>query len=472
MNLTRKDLTNRYLLVLDLCCILISFLSTTWIQFGGITSKWRLNIYGLSCVIVLILYMMVYYIYDSYSRLFTRGMIEEFIVVFKINNILAVTLTSIMFLLRAGNTFSRMFFICFITLNLIIMYIGRLYYKIISLAFYKKSSLRHKIMVVTTSDQAQEVIRNLKHNMDWSYDITYLTLIDKYKVGRQIDGVEVIADYYNMSQIAKTVVLDGVFIHIPDNQELHMDLEETIQEFEDMGVTVNLSINTFGLKINEKIVKQISGYHVLTFSSKMFTVSQLHTKRLLDIIGGVVGCLITIICSVFIVPAIIIESPGPIFFSETRVGKNGRRFRIYKFRSKFMDAKERNEQLMPQNEMSGFMYKMTNDSRVTKVGKFLRKTSLDKLPQFYNILKGDLSLVGTRPPTEDEFIQYEGRHKRRYALKSGLTGLWQISEYDDINDFDEVAKMDLEYIDNWSMGLDIKIILKTIKIILFRKGSR
>ena len=115
MNLTRKDLTNRYLLVLDLCCILISFLSTTWIQFGGITSKWRLNIYGLSCVIVLILYMMVYYIYDSYSRLFTRGMIEEFIVVFKINNILAVTLTSIMFLLRAGNTFSRMFFICFIT---------------------------------------------------------------------------------------------------------------------------------------------------------------------------------------------------------------------------------------------------------------------------------------------------------------------------------------------------------------------
>lgn len=472
MNLMRKDLPNRYLLFLDLCCILISFLSTTWIQFGGITTNWRLNIYGFSCIIVLLFYMVIYYIYDSYSKLFKRGMLEEFIVVFKVNIILAVTLTSVMYLLRAGNTFSRLFFICFLSLNLIIMYIGRLYYKIILLAFYKKSSMSHKIMVVTTNDQVQEVIRNLQYNLDWSYDITYLTIIDKYKIGERINGIKVIADYNNMFEIAKTVVLDGVFIHIPDNHELHMDLDETIQEFEDMGVTVNLSINTFGLKINEKVVEQISGYHVLTFSSKLFTVTEIHTKRILDIIGALVGCLLTIICSVFIIPAIIIESPGPIFFSQTRVGKNGRRFQIYKFRSMFMDAEERKEQLMSQNEMSGFMFKITNDPRITKVGKFLRKTSLDELPQFFNIIKGDMSLVGTRPPTENEFLQYEGRHKRRLALKSGLTGLWQISGRSDINDFEEVVKLDLEYIDNWSMGLDIKIILKTIKVVFFGKGSR
>lgn len=472
MNLKKKDLPNKYLLLLDLCCILISFLSTTWIQFGSITSNWIENIYGFSCIIVLLFYMAIYYVYDSYSKLYKRGMIEEFIVVFKVNIILAVTLTSVMYLLRAGNTFSRLFFISFLFFNLIIMYIGRLYFKIFSMAFYKKSAMSYKIMVVTTSDQVRDVIKKLRYHMDWSYDITYLTIIDKYMINEQIDGIEVIADYRTMFQIAKTVVLDGVFIHIPDNREINMNLDETIQGFEDMGVTVNLSINTFGLKINEKVVEQISGYHVLTFSSKLFTVTELHMKRVLDIIGALVGCILTILCSIFIVPAIIIESPGPILFSQTRVGKNGRRFKIYKFRSMFMDAEERKEQLMAQNEMNGFMFKITNDPRITKVGKVLRRTSLDELPQFYNILKGDMSLVGTRPPTEDEFLQYEGRHKRRLALKSGLTGLWQISGRSDISDFEEVVKLDLEYIDNWSMGMDIKIIIKTIKVVFFGKGSR
>lgn len=473
MNLTRKDLRNQYLLLLlDLCCILISFMSTTWIKFGSIASNWRENIYGVSCIIILLLYMVIYYIYDSYSELYKRGMIEEFIVVFKINIILAVTLTSVMYLIRVGNTFSRLFFLGFLSFNLIIMYIGRLYFKIISMAFYKKSAMSRKIMVVTTSDKVREVVKRLKHNMDWSYDITYLTIIDKCMINEQIDGIKIITDYRTMFQIAKTVALDGVFIHIPENRELNFNLVETIQGFEDMGITVNLSINTFGLKINEKVVEQISGYHVLTFSSKLFTVTELHMKRVLDIIGALLGCVLTIICSIIIVPAIIIESPGPIFFSQTRVGKNGRRFKIYKFRSMYMDAEQRKEQLLSQNEINGFMIKMTSDPRITKLGKFLRRTSLDELPGFYNILKGDMSLVGTRPPTEEEFLQYEGRHKRRLALKSGLTGLWQISERSDINDFEDVVKLDLEYIDNWSLGLDIKIILKTIKVVFFGKGSK
>jgi exopolysaccharide biosynthesis polyprenyl glycosylphosphotransferase len=472
MSLMRKDLPNQYLLFLDLCCILISFLSTTWIKYGNITSNWRENIYGFSCIIVLLFYMAIYYVYDSYSGLYKRGMIEEFIVVFKVNCILAVTLTSVMYLLKAGNTFSRLFFISFLSFNLIIMYIGRLYFKIISMALYKKRAMSHKIMVVTTSDQVREVIKRLKYNMDWSYDIAYLTIIDSCMINQQFDGIKVMADYRTMFQIAKTMVLDSVFIHIPDNRELYMNLDETIQEFEDMGVIVHLSINTFGLKINEKVVEQISCYHVLTFRTKLFTVTELHMKRVLDIIGALVGSLLTIICSIFIIPAIIIESPGPILFSQIRVGKNGRRFKIYKFRSMFMDAEESKEQLRAQNEMNGLVFKMTNDRGITKVGKFLRRTSLDELPQFYNILKGDMSLVGTRPPTEDEFLQYEGRHKRRLALKSGLMGLWQISGRSDINDFEEVVKLDLEYIDNWSIGLDIKIILKTIKVVFFGKGSR
>jgi lipopolysaccharide/colanic/teichoic acid biosynthesis glycosyltransferase len=161
-----------------------------------------------------------------------------------------------------------------------------------------------------------------------------------------------------------------------------------------------------------------------------------------------------------------------VFFSQIRVGKNGRKFKIYKFRSMCKDAEQRKKALEDQNEVNGLMFKMTNDPRVTKVGKFIRKTSLDEFPQFFNVLIGDMSLVGTRPPTEDEFIQYEGRHKKRLSLKPGLTGLWQVSGRSNVNEFEEVIKMDIEYIDQWSMLLDVKLILKTIMVMFTGRGSR
>lgn len=275
-----------------------------------------------------------------------------------------------------------------------------------------------------------------------------------------------------MFEIARQEVIDGVFIHVPNELVDSLKLEEIVLEFQNMGITVDLSINTFGLKIHEKVVREVSGYHVLTFSTKMYKESQLLLKRVTDIIGGLVGCLITLLLTVFIAPAIVIESPGPIFFTQVRIGKNGRRFRIYKFRSMYMDAEKRKQELMAQNEMNGFMFKMKNDPRVTKVGRFLRKTSLDEFPQFFNVLKGDMSLVGTRPPTENEFVQYENRHKRRLALKSGVTGLWQVSGRSDITDFEDVVKLDLDYIDNWSLGMDIRILLKTIWVVLFGRGAK
>ena len=176
--------------------------------------------------------------------------------------------------------------------------------------------------------------------------------------------------------------------------------------------------------------------------------------------------------TVFLAPAILIESRGPLIFKQKRVGKNGRFFYVYKFRSMYKDAEERKKALMEKNEMKGLMFKMTDDPRITKVGKFIRKTSLDELPQFFNILKGDMSLVGTRPPTVGEFKMYESYHKRRLSMKPGLTGMWQVSGRSDIEDFEEVVRLDLEYIDNWSIGLDIKIILKTIGVIFKHKGAR
>ena len=178
------------------------------------------------------------------------------------------------------------------------------------------------------------------------------------------------------------------------------------------------------------------------------------------------------VLTIVLTPIIKLDSPGPVFFAQKRVGRNGRIFKMYKFRSMYIDAEERKKELMAQNEMNGLMFKMEDDPRITKVGKFLRKTSLDEFPQFINILKGDMSLVGTRPPTLDEFEQYKTYHKKRLSFRPGLTGMWQVSGRSDITDFEEIVRLDVEYINNWSVSLDIKILIKTVLAVFTESGAR
>lgn len=204
----------------------------------------------------------------------------------------------------------------------------------------------------------------------------------------------------------------------------------------------------------------------------------------MDIVGGLVGCLFTLIIMIFVGPAIYIASPGPIFFSQERVGRNGRKFKMYKFRSMYMDAEERKNELMAQNKIGdGMMFKMDFDPRIignkvlpngkkkTGIGQFIRKTSLDEFPQFFNILVGDMSLVGTRPPTLDEWEKYEPHHRARMSFRPGLTGLWQVSGRSNITDFEEVVKLDTKYISEWSVKNDLRIIFKTVVSIMQSDGA-
>ena len=199
-------------------------------------------------------------------------------------------------------------------------------------------------------------------------------------------------------------------------------------------------------------------------------------KRTMDIAGGVVGCLITGLLYVVVAPCIYIKSPGPIFFSQVRVGKNGKKFKLYKFRSMYMDAEKRKKELMEQNRVKGgMMFKIDNDPRIIGgekgIGGIIRKYSIDEFPQFWNVLKGDMSLVGTRPPTVDEWEKYDLRHRVRLATKPGITGMWQVSGRSDITDFEEVVRLDREYIVGWSLGLDVKILVKTVGVVVLRRGA-
>ena len=275
--------------------------------------------------------------------------------------------------------------------------------------------------------------------------------------------------------------------------EIYIDLEPgdtsaepLIRQFLEMGTVTHMRLFDALTESGRKIImEKLGDMPVITATMNYASPRQLFMKRCLDITGGLIGCILTGILCIFLAPAIYIQSQGPIFFSQIRVGKNGKQFRLYKFRSMYMDAEERKAELMKQNKMSdGKMFKMDNDPRIIGsrilpdgtykkgIGNFIRDWSIDEFPQFFNVLKGDISLVGTRPPLVSEVEQYELRHCTRLAMKPGITGLWQVSGRSDIEDFEDVVKLDVQYIDNWSLWGDIKILFKTVWVVFAGRGAK
>ena len=330
------------------------------------------------------------------------------------------------------------------------------------------------LLVVTTSDRLPDILNKFSRSKETVWNIAGVLLLGEHKElpenMREIPLIPDTEDSY--LEYATQHVVDEVFIQIDTIQEEEKFLKNMILEFEKMGIVVNLNLDLFDLGVDgEKRIYKLEQYHVVAFTSRFFDYRMVFLKRLIDIVGAVVGLAITFVVGLVLAPFLLLESPGPLVFRQKRVGVNGRIFDFYKFRSMYADAEERKKDLMEKNEVQGLMFKIENDPRITKVGAFIRKTSIDELPQFWNVLKGDMSLVGTRPPTLDEYQQYSYYQKRRISFRPGITGLWQISGRSDIKDFDDVVKLDLEYIDNWSLLLDIKIILKTILVVFRGSGA-
>ena len=458
-------------LLVDLISMVGSFVLAGYIRGGILDSAFTGGIYTNAIIVLTFSIILVSYVGKSSKDIFKRGYFSELVSILKDQSMIALIIFVYMFLNKASQDYSRIFIGLFFLFNCLITYVIRSYMKLIMLLGYKKSSSSRKVMLITVSKDAQNIIQKIRREYEWQIYVNMIALLDRDRVGEEIDGIEVVADYENLLEAAKSNVVDEVFICIP--RSFKIDLVELVLELEKMGITVHLYLDMLRtMNLKHKTINEFAGHQVITFSTILFDSKHATVKRILDILGGIVGCILTIILAIFLAPAIYLESPGPIFFSQVRVGKNGRRFKIYKFRSMYVDAEKRKKELMEKNEMSGLMFKIADDPRVTLVGKFIRKTSLDEFPQFFNVLMGDMSLVGTRPPTEDEFVQYEGRHKRRLMLKPGLTGLWQVSGRSDIANFEDVVRLDLEYIDNWSMRLDVTLLFKTVWVVLFGRGAR
>ncbi|MDY3846262.1 MAG: sugar transferase [Eubacteriales bacterium] len=399
----------------------------------------------------------------SYSRTFLNSIILNLVGLF--------ILLAVMFVCDSNLLNERTFVLFIMVYNILLSFIFHSLLKMLLTRKIKSKTLATLTAVITTRENAEEVISAFKY--DWTRKIVGISLYDEDEPARgEISGVRILTGKNGFIDRVRKDSIDEVFIDIPTDDKEY--IENLIDELKLMGVTVNITIPFINkLDGNKKAYKycEVNGYPSLTYVMKVHNALGLIVKRVFDIMISIVGIVVSIPIVAIVAIPLLIESPGPLLFKQKRVGKNGRVFYMYKLRSMCKDAERQKRELMEQNEMDGYMFKMKDDPRITKVGKFIRATSIDELPQFINILKGDMSLIGTRPPTYNEYRQYMSHHKRRLSMKPGLTGLWQVSGRSNITDFEEVVKLDLKYIDNWSIFLDIKIIFKTIKVVLSRKGS-
>lgn len=332
--------------------------------------------------------------------------------------------------------------------------------------------------VITTSDKAEYLIQDIQR--DWTKKVVGVALLDEIIADGSYAGVPVKAVYQDCLEWIRHESLDEVYLQVP--MDSGQSLLPVLRELESMGTTLYVFLsqldmvekdpqyNDLPARLGDQI-EYCAGSPVISLKTTRMDPVGTAAKRILDLAGGIVGSLIAIPIIALVAIPQQLESPGPILFKQKRVGLNGRIFEMYKIRSMYMDAEERKKELMAKNEMNGLMFKIADDPRITKVGKFIRKTSLDEFPQFFNVLKGEMSLVGTRPPTLDEYEQYQSHHKRRLSMKPGITGLWQVSGRSDMQDFEEIVKLDCSYIDQWTFWTDIKILFRTVMVVLTHKGA-
>lgn len=462
--------------ILDLVSLQTSFVLAYMIRHG-FSSPYRLPLYREMAVIFVLINLIVMFFNESYSDILKREYLQEFKAVFQHVSVVIVISSVCLFLLQKADKYSRITFIVMWILNIFICYLLRMLWKYY-LRNIRKSASRYKssLLVIASYDRAEIVLENLIKNDYNSFKITGVCVIDRDMKGGRLKGIPVVADKCDVLDYICRSWVDEVILNI--SRELPIS-EKLLKSCMEMGVTVHLTLTRIaGIYEKKQIVENLGGYTVLSTSINMVSAKQLIAKRIMDIFGGVIGVLITALLFVFVAPCIYIKSPGPIFFSQTRVGKNGKKFKLYKFRSMYMDAEERKKELQEQNKIKdGFMFKIDNDPRIIGgekgkgIGNFIRNTSIDEFPQFWNVLKGDMSLVGTRPPTVDEWERYELHHRKRLAIKPGITGMWQVNGRSNITDFEKVVELDTRYIVNWSLGLDFRILFKTVVVVLLRKGS-
>ena len=467
-------------IILDMLCLQVSFMLAYAVRMGPF-SPYADEEYRSIGVVLLLADLVVLLLSGTFSGVLNRGHYREFVVT--VRHVLLVEMVVILYLFTIQRSVSYSRFVIYLMAALYVCsgyFVWLLWKKV--LQRHRSGADRRSLLVVTEEALAGEILEGITGHNAGEFLVTGIAILDRDMKGGEICGIPVSAGAEDVVESVCRNWVDEVLIVLSREEPYP---EALVEKLAGMGVVTHVSVfraaEGSGMR---QFVGHLGDHTVLTTSISYATPLQQFVKRGMDIAGGIVGCVITGLLFVFLAPAILIASPGPVFFRQERIGRNGKRFRIYKFRSMYMDAEERKKELLEQNRHGdGLMFKMEGDPRIIGsrvladgtvkkgIGNFIRDYSLDEFPQFFNVLKGDMSLVGTRPPTLDEWDRYEPHHRARMAVRPGITGLWQVSGRSKITDFEEVVKLDTKYITEWSMGMDLKILFKTVGVVFQRDGA-
>ncbi len=469
-------------ILLDTICLQLAFIFAYCIRNRKLALPYNNSEYFSLAVVLALGLLLLTLILNNHNLIFKRNLTSEIISV-GIQSLALLALTSVyLFALHRSLVYSRLIVYYTVAIYAALDNICRTALKtlIVRKGLLNPKKTKSLLVVSNAPEDAAEILKEIKNDPISQYRISGVILTDGNGT-EEVDGTPVVTDVSEISDYICREWVDEVLLYFPKNGVLP---ENVVEECAEMGVTVHNVINLRNVDRNKQFIEEVGSRTVLTTAFNYIAPYQAAIKRLADIAGGIVGSIITILIGIVIAPIIYINSPGPILFKQIRVGKNGKPFKILKFRSMYPDAEERKKEYMAQNRISdGMMFKLDFDPRIignrilpdgtkkTGIGEFIRKTSLDEFPQFFNVLKGDMSLVGTRPPTLDEWEKYQYHHRARLAIKPGITGMWQVSGRSEITDFEEVVRLDTEYICNFRLSLDLKILFKTILVLFQRKGA-
>ncbi|MCD7814157.1 MAG: sugar transferase [Lachnospiraceae bacterium] len=462
-------------MILDLICFLISI----WLAYAIHMNQWEIwesQLYRSLMIIIALVHICVSAFDSNYKNILRRGYLKEFTAVIRHVALVISVMLILMFFQKSLDSLSRIVVAYTAVFSLAVIWLERTLWK--KFIHHRLAKNPRFLLLVTDLAGAERILNQFEDQM-LDFQVNGIALVGE-NPGRikEVNEVPVVANTETLIDYLMKSATDEILFSIPQNTQLPPEL---IRECSLTGITIHLEITTSDELSETRYEEDIAGVTVMTSYLKLITTGQAFFKRTMDIVGAIVGLIITGIAFLFVAPAIYLSDPGPIFFKQERVGKNGRTFKLYKFRSMYQDAEARKAELMEKNEMKGQMFKMENDPRIIGsgpdgtrhgLGHFLRASSIDELPQFWNVLKGDMSLVGTRPPLPSEVNMYNTYHRARLAIKPGITGMWQVSGRSDIDDFEEVVRLDTQYIQNWSLSLDVKILVKTVLVVFMRKGSR
>ncbi|MCM1282929.1 MAG: sugar transferase [Muribaculaceae bacterium] len=471
-------------MVLDILCLQVSFFLAYLIRHQSY-EIYKNSIYANLAIVLVFMDIIVLLCMNTLKNVLKRNHAMEFIATLRQMCVLELLAALYLFSVKDAEGFSRMTFYLMGLLYTFITYGVRILWKKHVLRKLKRG-LQKSVIIITDQIQFPRVEHDIRNKCYEMFQVSGIVILDikeqGVQVGDLVEGIPVVADGRSMLEYICREWVDEVFIDI---QAKTAFMDVLVNQLMEMGVTIHIKlVERFALNNRKQFVEKMGKYTVLTTSINTVSGLEFFFKRCLDILGGCVGCVITGILFIFLAPAIYIQSPGPVFFTQTRIGRNGKKFKLYKFRSMYLDAEEKKAVLMKDNRIGdGRMFKLEYDPRIIGckkladgtikkgLGNWMRERSIDEFPQFWNVLKGEMSLVGTRPPTEDEWVKYELHHRSRLAIKPGITGMWQISGRSDITEFEKVVELDRYYITNWDLGLDMKILCKTVPIVFGKNGA-